>query len=341
VSDQEIIRWLLEGNISIRYQVYRDLLSPGTEHPDSVIQDESYTGGQEGRPAGKPENLPPVKLEEIKNRIGSEGWGKKYLSLQRENGHWGRGFYQPKWTSSHYTLLDLRNLYIPVDCPPVQRCLGLILQNHKAPDGGIDPSVTRGKSDVCINGMGLNYGCYFRCPEEDLVSIVDFLLSEQMADGGFNCRSNHGGARHSSLHTTLSVCEGILEYRRNNYTYRLEELNRAEEESVEFILQHRLYRSDRTGEIIDKNFLRLAYPSRWRYDILRALDYFRDAGREYDERMSDALGVLMQKRSRDGTWKLQAHHPGARHFDMETVGKASRWNTLRARRVLRHFNIST
>ncbi len=317
MSDQEITDWLLEGDVSIRYQVYRDLL--GDERGDLFARE----------------------CRDLKKRIENEGWGKKLLSLQGKNGHWGRGFYQPKWISSHYTLLELKNLGIPENCRPVHRCLDLILKNHKSSDGGIDPSVTRDKSDVCVNGMALNYFSYFNCPEEDLVSIVDFLLSEQMDDGGFNCRSNYGGARHSSLHSTLSVIEGILEYRRNNYTYRLDELCRAEEDCVEFMLQHRLYKSDKTGEIIDGKFLRLSYPSRWRYDILRALDYFRDAGRKHDTRIYDALDFLISKRGNDGTWKLQAHHPGARHFDMEPVGQASRWNTLRALRVLRHFNIST
>ena len=185
--------------------------------------------------------------------------------------------------------------------------------------------------------MFLNYACYFGAREDDLESVVDFLLAEHMPDGGFNCESNRGGAVHSSLHTTISVLEGILEYATNGYTYRLAELQEAAGQARSFLLQHRLYRSDRTGEIIDKRMLMLSYPSRYRYDILRALDYFHFAGVDYDPRMQDALDVLMKKRRQDGAWPVQARHAGQTHFDMEKTGGPSRWNTLRAMRVLRHF----
>jgi hypothetical protein len=167
---------------------------------------------------------------------------------------------------------------------------------------------------------------------------VDFILSQQLRDGGFNCEFNRQGAVHSSLHSTLSVIEGIVEYARSGYTYRIAELCKAERESREFILRHRLHRSDHTGQIIDKKMLMLSYPSRWRYDILRALDHFRDAGAGYDQRMEDALTVLLSKRRADGRWPLQARHPGQTHFEMERPGAPSRWNTLRALRVLKHFD---
>jgi hypothetical protein len=160
-----------------------------------------------------------------------------------------------------------------------------------------------------------------------------------MSDGGFNCHSNSSGARHSSLHTTLSVLEGLLQYRKNGFTYRLKELKRIEQESREFILQHRLYKSSRTGKTIKQRMTALPYPPRWYYDILKSLDYFRSAGYKYDERMNDAVNVLLKKRKKDGRWPLQAHHPGKRHFDMEIAGQPSRWNTLRALRVLKHFKL--
>ena len=169
------------------------------------------------------------------------------------------------------------------------------------------------------------------------METVDFILSQQMADGGFNCHSNRKGARHSSLHTTLSVLEGIFEYHNNGYTYRMEELKKAEMESREFILQHHLFKSDKTGEIIDKRFLTLSYPPRWRYDILRALDYFQAVGVAYDERMQDAIDVILKKRNKEGIWNLQAHHPGKVHFFMEETRKPSRWNTLRALRGLSKY----
>ena len=305
MSGKEIIDWLLEGDVSIQFQVHRDLLN--TERKDLQV------------------------------RIATEGWGAQYLSRRRSDGHWGMKFYQPKWTSSHYTLLDLRNICIAPDCKEIQDTLEMIVSTEKGPDGGIRPIGTVQASDVCINGMFLNYASYFRTAEDKLESVVDFILSQTMPDGGFNCMSNRSGAIHSSLHTTLSVLEGITEYERNGYQYRLNELRLAHQSSVEFILIHQLFLSDRTGKIIKKDFLRLPFPGRWRYDILRALDYFQYGQLDRDERMNPALEVLMKKRNRDKTWNVQARHPGQVHFEMEKAGKPSRWNTLRALRVLKHF----
>jgi hypothetical protein len=304
VNDQ-IIQWLLEGDVSIQYQVHRDLL--GVEKP------------------------------ELRERIASEGWGARFFQARHENGHWGRGFYQVKWISSHYSLLDIRNLCFPADHPQINESIAIILRDRKAEDGGINPAVTIEQSDVCINGMFLNYACYFKTAETGLHSIVDFVITQHMPDGGFNCNYNQQGAIHSSLHSTISILEGIHEYAANGYEYRRLELDRIAAAAREFILQHRLYLSDRTGEIIDKRFLMLSFPSRWKYDILRALDYFQAAKVDYDPRMQPALDVLMKKQRNDGTWPVQAKHPGQTHFDMEQTGGPSRWNTLRALRVLKHF----
>jgi hypothetical protein len=302
----KIQKWLLEGDVSIKYQVHRDLMN--SEQPA------------------------------LRGRIAAEGWGARLLSLRRRDGHWGRAYYQPKWTSTHYTLLELKHLGTPPQTEAVRQTVAMVLGDEKGTDGGINPSATIKQSDVCLTGMFLNVAAYFRAQEQRLRSVVDFILSQQMADGGFNCQFNRSGAVHSSLHSTLSVIEGIAEYARNGYTYRLKELQAIERESREFILLHRLFRSHRSGAIIDKRMLMLSYPSRWRYDILRALDYFRAAGVGYDARMEDAVAVLLKKRRPDDTWPLQARHPGQTHFEMERVGQASRWNTLRALRVLKHFN---
>ena len=302
----KVLRWLLEGDVSINYQVYRDLLD-------------------DERPS-------------LRKRIEEEGWGARFLSLRKKDGHWGQGFYRPKWTSTHYTLLDLKNLATPPDNIKVRETISIILSEDKGQDGGVNPSKTIKDSDVCINGMFLNYASYFGAPQEDIKSIIDFLIGVQMKDGGFNCESNRKGAVHSSLHSTISVLEGINEYKRNNYRYRINELTKIEPEAVEFILQHRLYRSDHTGKTIDKRMLLLSYPSRWRYDIIRALDYFQYADVDYDPRMRDALEVLVKKRRRSGRWPLQGRHAGKTHFEMEALGEDSRWNTLRALRVLKKLN---
>jgi hypothetical protein len=219
----------------------------------------------------------------------------------------------------------------------IRRSISQVLETLKGPDGGILCSGAGKKSDVCVNGMFLNYAAYFRIQQDKLKSIVDFLLKEHMQDGGFNCNSNMTGATHSSLHSTISVLEGILEYSNNSYGYRIEELQKAADRAREFTLQHRLFRSHRTGDIIDNKMLMLSYPSRWKYDILRALDYFQFAGIRYDPRMREALDILKKKRQKDGKWAVQVKHPGQTHFDMEKTGDPSRWNTLRALRVLKHF----
>lgn len=303
--DDQIIDWLLEGDVSIQYQVHRDLL--GSELPA------------------------------LRERIAAEGWGAQLLQRRGKNGHWGRGFYQPKWISTHYTLLDLRNLCFPADRPQIAESIAIILRDEKGKDGGIDPSRTIGQSDVCVNGMFLNYACYFKADEKEMHSVIDFVIAQHMPDGGFNCRFNRQGAVHSSLHSTISVLEGIWEYAANGYKYRLPELEGIAAQAREFILAHQLFRSHRTGETIDKRMLMLSYPSRWYYDILRALDYFQAAAIPYDPRMGPALDILKSKQRKDQTWPLQAKHPGETHFDMEKPGGPSRWNTLRMLRVLNQY----
>jgi hypothetical protein len=302
---RKLIDWLLEGDPAIRFQTCRDLL--GEERP------------------------------ELQRSITEEGWGAAFLSRRNPDGSWGRGFYQPKWTSSHYTLLDIRLLEPVPDHPVVRESIRGIVRRHKGKDGGIDPSITVGVSDVCVNGMFLNYACYFGEDETELRSVIDFLLSQRMADGGFNCESNRSGARHGSLHSTISVLEGIEEYRRAGYRYRIPELEDCAAASREFLLRHRLFKSDRTGEVIKPEFLKLFYPPRWKYTILRALDFFRRADCPRDDRMEDAFAVLLRKRRSDGRWRLQAPLPGQVHFSMEKPGQPSRWITLIALRVLRAY----
>lgn len=298
--------WLLEGDISIQYQTYRDLL-------------------EKEKPA-------------LRNKISTEGWGLKLLSCRNPTGHWGSGFYNPKWTSSHYTLLDLRYLNILPGIKTIAENLDLIFNVEKGPDGGIGPFGKGQKCDVCVNGMVLNYASYFGVDENRLKSIVDFLISKKMVDGGFNCRVQTSGATHSSLHTTLSVLEGIEEYKRNNYHYRLPELKQIERGAQEFILMHHLYKSDKTGNIIKQDFMKLYYPGRWYYDILKSMDYFQSARVPYDQRMDDALELLQSKKTKEGYWLLEATHPGKSYFEMEKKGKPSRWNTLRALRVLKYYS---
>ena len=303
----EQIEWLLKGDVSIQYLTRKYLLGE-----------------------------PPGSLENLRKRIAAEGWGKQFLDTRQPTGHWGSGFYQPKWISSHYTLLDLRYLEIePVD--PIIETIRLILDECKASNGSINESRTKQSGDMCVNGMFLNYASFFGVSQEDLKSIVDYILDNPVPDGGFNCESTRKDVKHSSMHTTISVLEGILEYNKAGNQYRVDELNQAKNDAEAFLLKHRLYKSSSSAEIIDKKWTMLSFPSRWRYDILRALLYFADAGSAYDPCMDDALELLLSKRRKDGTWPVQAKHPGRVHFDMEKTGSSSRFNTLRALRVLKTF----
>jgi hypothetical protein len=308
MDEKQIIEWLLEGDVSIQYQVWRDLLG--------------------------------INQTSLQNRISHEGWGLKILSNRCEDGHWGDRFYQPKWISTHYTLLDLRNLNLYPENQSVKESIDKILAENISDDGGIQlgPSTAQ-HSDVCVNGMFLNYASYFRAPEQRLYSVVDSILNEIMKDGGFNCRTTRSGAKHSSLHTTISVLEGLTEFQKAGYLYKKDKIKAAITTAIEFILIHQLYLSDKTGLVINKDFLKLCFPYRWKYDILRALDFFQYAGIKQDTRMHAALNVLNAKRNKQSTWNLAAAHPGKVHLKMEKSGLPSRWNTLRALRVFKTYKL--
>lgn len=304
------LSWLLQGDPSVVYQTKRDLLC-----------------------------APQAQLDTLRSRIERKGWGRALLQARGPDGHWGSGFYRPKWTSTHYTLLDLMGLGIPPSNRQCRQSTAMIFENTATgADGGVNYAVTVRHSDVCINGMVLSLACYFGLDYQLFEPALEFLLRTHMPDGGWNCEFRCGST-HSSVHTTLSVLEGLAGYLAGGYAARLPEVRAAQAAGEQFLLEHRLYQSHRTGRVMDSKMTRLSYPSRWRYDILRALDYFRLAGRPRDPRMDDALALLLRKRRKDGTWPLQAKHPGQVHLEMEEVGKPSRWNTLRALRVLKHFHL--
>jgi len=299
------IEWLLQGDVSIAWQTTRDLLG-------------------RARPA-------------LQKRIATEGWGKQLLDARNAKGSWGRGFYVPRWACTHYVLLELRNLGLPPDHPDIRPVVTRVLHTHIAADGGLGHAPKQRKSDTCINGMFLNYASYFAAPADGLTTVVDFLLSVRLPDGGFNCQINRRKVSHSSLHSTLSVLEGLQSYQSANYRYRLPEVKQAAKAARGFIRQHRFYKSDRTGHIINKDFLSLPYPARWRYNILRSLDHFRAANCPYDSTMDDALDALIAQRREDGRWARSKKLPGEEFFSYEAARAPSRWNTLLALRVLKAY----
>jgi hypothetical protein len=305
----KIISWLISGDVAIQYQVHRDLLASS-------------------------KNI----VSNLQQRISNEGWGLRFLKKQKNDGHWGITFYQPKWTSTHYTLLDLKTIGLLPNNKAAQKSVTMVLGEPFGAHGGINLAGSLVNSDVCVNGMILSYASWFLPKNARLKSIVDYLLDAQMADGGWNCRYLAPGTTHSSLHSTISVLEGMLEFRRTDQNHRIPEIIDAEKQALEFLLNHNLYQSHRTGKIIDPKMLKLSFPCRWRFDILRCLDYMRDAEVPFDPRMESALTILRGKRRKDGKWPLQEKHAGQVHFDMEKSGTPSRWNTLRCLRVLNYFN---
>jgi hypothetical protein len=301
--NSEIITWLLEGDPSIRWQVQRDLL---------------------------------FKEPEIYNRTRKEmldkGWGKRLLSEQDSNGGWGNGLYSPKWISTHYTLICLARLGLPQSNSQARSGCQLYLDNtYYEPDGGINISASYTYSETCVTGMSLNFLSHFKLPDPRLEDLLDHLIAQQMDDGGWNCES-YKGATHSSFHTTISVLEGLLSFQHN--IKNDPRITPARNRAHEFLLQHRLFRSHRTGEIVDPRMTRFPFPPRWFYDILRALDYFQMAQAGLDDRFNDAINLLIKKQNVDHTWNQYRGPSGRTFFDFEKAGKPGRINTLRAYRVL-------
>jgi hypothetical protein len=301
VSRDEVVAWLLTGDSAVRHQTVRDL------HLDGPRVDETS--------------------------IATDGDAAVLLSARNPDGHWGRGFYQPKWTSSHYTLLELRQLELSGTHPAAQATVGLILE-QKASDGGVNPSGSVRVSDVCVNGMFLDYASWFGAPEPGLVSVVDFLLGVRMPDGGFNCRSNRSGASTASVHTTLSVLEGLTTYLHRGGRHRESEVLAARDDAVECLLARELFRVRGTQDAIRPELTRLHHPTRWHFDVLRALDALRVAGVAHDRRMEAALDVVVGRRRPDGRWAAASGYPGQTHVAYPRAGEPNRWVTLRALRVL-------
>jgi hypothetical protein len=261
------------------------------------------------------------------------GWGARLLGMQDRRDRWGGGLYTPKWTSTTYTLLLLRDLGLrPGNRNALAGCR-LLLDCGLWPDGGINLSATLGRSEACVTGMVMSICASLGCCDLRLDTLLQYLLREQLPDGGWNCEAWRG-ATHSSFHTTIVVLEGLRDYERLN-TPGARVASSAQARGREFLAGHRLYRSHRTGAVVDPAMTRFAFPPRWHYDILRGLDYFRSVRAPRDERLSDAIEVVRKRRRDGGLWILQNRYRGRVFFDMERVGEPSRWNTLRALRVLK------
>ena len=170
---------------------------------------------------------------------------------------------------------------------------------------------------------------------QDMRSVVARLLDEQLDDGGWNCEVENGSER-SSFHTTINVLEGLLAYERA--TGAPPDVVAARRRGEEYLLERKLMRRKSNGNVVNTAWLEFSFPTRWRYDVLRALDYFRAAGEPPDSRMAEAVDLLRSKQQPDGSWLLENTHRGRVFFPLEDGdGRPSRWNTLRALRVLNWY----
>lgn len=307
---KRVVDWLLAGDPAIRWQVLRDVLG-----------------------------APKKSWRAEQKRVAREGWGARILELQEEEGTWGGGLYSPKWISTTYSLILLRRCGLDPGHPAAIRGCEILMDRGLRSDGGIDLSVGLGRGETCMTGMVLALVTWFNLPSQGTEEIIRYLLEDQMPDGGWNCL-RYLGATHSSFHTTINALEGLRLYAQGGGR-RVQEVEAAEERAREFFLRHALYRSHRTGEVVKAEFTRFSFPPRWHHDVLRTLEYFQESGAPMDHRLEDPVALVLRKRRKDGRWPLQNRHPGRVHFEMEKPGKASRWNTLRALRVLKWWSVNT
>lgn len=299
--DQETIVWLLAGDPSIGWQVERDL-----------IDTSSWALTRE--------------------RVGEEGWGRRLLELQDPDGKWAGGLYTPKWTSTTYTLLLLRRLGLDPGNGQAHAGVGRLLDDGRWVGGGVSYWATHDFAEKCVNAMVLSISCYFEVADPRLDDIVELLLRGQLADGGWNCNDYRGDTGHSSFHTTISVLEALLLWKRLTGSTAADDTLVA---GREVLLAHRMFRSHTTGDVINENWTKFAFPPRWHYDILRGLDHLQDAGVSLDPRAEEAIEVVLSRRRPDGRWPIGPRYTGVEHFRMEQGRNPGRWNTLRSLRVLR------
>ena len=295
----ETVRWLLEGDVSIQYQTHSFLLN----------SDFAVCG-------------------QLQRRIEHEGFGERLVSCRNPSGHWGLWYYQPKWTSTHYTLCDLKQLGLPKDNQACREMVLRALDECQGDDGGLNFAKRPMPSDIAIDGMFLDYASYFCAEDPRLDKIAEFVLSQRKSDEGFSWdyQSNHGDP-----HTTICVLEGLLTFQKSRQHHNLAD---AIEGGLRFLYDRHLCIDE------DTRFTKLSYPYRYRYDLLRFLEFACVAQIPLNEHIEQALMWLISKQKHE-RWNLELIHPGAVHMQFESVRQPSRFVTLKALRILKHFrNIS-
>ena len=309
-----VIDRLLDSDPSIRWQVLRDLVDAPTE---------------------------AVAAERA--RVATEGWGARLLALQGEDGQWAGGACFPErslyqsiknegqpWISTLPVLQLLHDFGVDPRSDRVRRAIAMVRDGCRWEHAG-QPFFS-GEVEPCINGRVVTLGTYF---EQDVTGVVTRLLGEQLVDGGWNCEAENGSVR-SSFDTTINVLEGLLAHERASGGSA--DVVAARRRAEAYLLERKLFRRKSTGEVVNPDYLQFSFPTHWHYDVLRALEYFREAGDPPDERVDEAVRLLRSKRQSDGTWLLEDTHRGRVPFALEDGdGRPSRWNTLRALRVLRWY----
>ncbi len=299
-----MIAWLLAGDPSIRWQVLRDLVDESAD----AIDDERAA-------------------------VATHGWGRELLDLRGPDGRWAGGLYSPKWTSTTYTLLLLRAMGVSPRTDAARRSAQVLLDEGTWVDGGV-VFWRSGQVDVCVVGLVLSIAAYFRLPDARVGDLVEVIAHHQGGDGSWHDQVQD--VSHRPFHVAIATLEGLAEYQRH-LPVADPGVTAMMAAGHEFLLTHRLFRTVPDGRVIDPAWTRFSFPPYWHYDVLRALDHLRSVGAGRDERLDDALDLLESRRRADGTWPLQNRHPGRTWFDLEPLGGPSRWNTLRALRVLRTY----
>lgn len=309
-TNESVIGWLLDADPAIRWQVMRDVL-----------------------------HAPQAELAAERGRVATAGFGARLLALQAEDGRWGGATWNRGWDSTMHVLMLLRELGLDSASEAARVALGRVRDNVTWAGCG-PPEVAAngffaGETEPCINGQVAAIGAYFG---EDVGGLIERLLGEQLDDGGWNCERENGATR-SSFHTTICVLEALLEYERAGRADG--DVTRARLHGEEYLLARRLLLRRSTGEVIEDrkargaDWRRFAFPTWWHYDVLRGLDYLRSAGVEPDERVAEAVQTVESRRAADGRWSLDVRHSGRMPLEIdEGEGQPSRWNTLRALRVL-------
>jgi len=302
-----VIDWLLDSDPTVRWQAMRDLADASAEE---------------------------VAAERA--RVAREGAGGRLLALQRADGTWGGVAWNRGWDSTMHVLSLLREMGLDPTSDPARRAVGLVRDRVTwqgcGPQECDDNPFFAGEVEPCINGQVAASGAYFG---QDVHGIVDRLLGEQLPDGGWNCEAERGSTR-SSFNTTICVLDALLE--QEHAGAGTPEVTEARLRGQEYLLERRLFRRKSTGAVVDITWTRFSFPTWWHYDVLRGLDYLRRAGVAPDGRMTEAINLVASKRDADGRWPFETRHPGKMLVETdEGEGRPSRWNTLRALRVLRWY----